>query len=116
MGKLIVLLVLIAFWCRWLAGRWPWEIWQIRRVDSTGDAPRRRERPAPPPAPPSDSVSRARVLLGVGTGAGRRDILDAHRRLMLTVHPDKGGSPALVHEANDARDLLLADLGARNRG
>jgi hypothetical protein len=29
------------------------------------------------------------------------------------VHPDKGGSNAAVHEANDARDLLLDELPGR---
>ena len=55
----------------------------------------------------------ARILgVGVERSAGRQDILEAHRTLIATVHPDRGGSNELVHEANAARDVLLADLPA----
>ncbi|MFM6831362.1 MAG: molecular chaperone DnaJ, partial [Novosphingobium sp.] len=35
------------------------------------------------------------------------------RRLIAQVHPDRGGSNEAVHEANAARDLLLARLSDR---
>ena len=38
------------------------------------------------------------------------DIIDAHRRLITRVHPDKGGTSEQVHDANAARDLLLAQI------
>ena len=81
---------------RWLTGQWPWALWQGR------DLARREQR--------------ARVLLGVPADAGREDIIDAHRRLITRVHPDRGGTSEAVYEANDARDVLLERLGPGNRG
>jgi hypothetical protein len=34
---------------------------------------------------------------------------------MAEVHPDRGGSNERVHEANEARDLLLETLSTENR-
>ena len=89
--KFLVLIALALLAFRLFMGRWPWE-----QARLTG---RSRER--------------ARVLLGVGAGASREEIIDAHRRLIAQVHPDKGGTSDLVHEANSARDLLLAELPVR---
>ena len=55
----------------------------------------------------------ARKLLRVEDGASREQILAAHKRLVAMVHPDKGGTNKQVHDANDARDLLLEELPAR---
>ncbi len=46
-------------------------------------------------------------VLGLAHGASPEDIRDAHRRLMLRVHPDHGGSTWLAAKLNQARDLLL---------
>jgi hypothetical protein len=80
---------------RFLTGQWPWVLWQARDGRS-------REK-------------RARALLGVAPDAARETIIDAHRRLIAQVHPDRGGSSEAVYEANDARDLLLERLGPKNR-
>ncbi|WP_340266402.1 J domain-containing protein [Sphingobium mellinum] len=56
---------------------------------------------------PSD-IARARALLGVYPGADGAEIRAAHRRLIASVHPDKGGTEALAAQINAARDLLLA--------
>jgi DnaJ homolog subfamily C member 19 len=48
--------------------------------------------------------------LAVDAGASHKEIVDAHRRLIARVHPDRGGTNVQVHEANAARDLLLAEL------
>ena len=72
-----------------VTGRWPWE---------------------PKNSPRAMESARARRLLGVGTAASREDIIDAHRRLVAMVHPDRGGTNDAVYEANAARDLLLAEL------
>ncbi|ETI63386.1 molecular chaperone DnaJ [Sphingobium sp. C100] len=70
---------------------------------------RRRKRAIPPaPAPRGDELASARALLGVGPEADAATIRAAHRRLIASVHPDKGGTEALAAQINTARDLLLS--------
>ncbi|MFM5925143.1 MAG: DnaJ domain-containing protein, partial [Novosphingobium sp.] len=58
----------------------------------------------------SQDEAQARALLGLGRDASRADIAEAHRRLLMKVHPDHGGTGDAVHQANRARDTLLARL------
>jgi len=72
-----------------IAGRWPWQ-------------------------PSAVALNRkahmqARRLLGVAADASRNDIIEAHKRLIAVVHPDRGGSNEDVHAANAARDILLGN-------
>lgn len=60
------------------------------------------------PKPEPVSIARARALLGVPEDADEATIRAAHRRLIASVHPDRGGTEALAAEINAARDLLLA--------
>ena len=89
MARLLVLVVLALLAYRMFIGRWPWE----QRLSTKQRA-----------------LVSARRLLGIGPEAGRTEILAAHRRKMASVHPDRGGSGPGVVEANEARDLLLAEL------
>jgi len=93
MIRLLWLLAIAAVVWRMATGRWPWEQ-SGRRVRS-------------------NDVAQACALLGVGRGASHAEIIEAHRRLVAMVHPDRGGTNEQVHEANAARDLLLASLAAR---
>lgn len=90
MGKIFIILLLAALGCRVLTGKWPWELWA------------NSER--------SQAEAQARALLGVARSARREEIVDAHRRLLARVHPDRGGSNEAVHAATAARDLLLVRL------
>lgn len=96
MIKLLALAALVCIACKLLAGRWPWEL-------LAGD-------------PRQSNEAKARRLLGLSAGAGPDEVIEAHRRLMTQVHPDRGGSNEAVHEANAARDLLLARLRDRRNG
>ena len=95
MIKLLLIAVLASIAFRSLLGKWPWEYMSAK--------PTRDQ-----------AVFNARKLLSVGDGASRNEIVEAHRRLIAVVHPDRGGTNSQVHEANAARDLLLDDLARRN--
>ena len=66
----------------------------------------------PKPLPPQD-IAQARALLGVAPDADADMIRAAHRRLIASVHPDKGGTEALAAQINAARDLLLRHQAER---
>lgn len=87
----VILLVAFAIF-RWAFGFWPWE---LARGPDTG----------------VQRIKRARRLLGVSARADRTEVLAAHRLAITRVHPDRGGSSERVHEVDEARDILLAELG-----
>ena len=89
MPRLIILIGLAVIVWKMASGRWPWE----PKMTTRGQA-----------------LFRARKLLGVRADASRGEIIDAHRRLLAMVHPDRGGTNDQVHEASAARDLLLDEL------
>lgn len=53
------------------------------------------------------SSEEALKILGLATGASKSEVLQAHKRLMHKLHPDKGGSTYLASQLNNARDTLL---------
>lgn len=50
---------------------------------------------------------RAIEILGLGPQPTREQVIEAHRRLMQKVHPDRGGSTFLAQQLNEAKKTLL---------
>ncbi len=95
MIRFLVIGAIICVGCKLLFGRWPW---QYLKATSTRQ----------------QAVFRARKLLGVRANAQHGEILEAHKRLITMIHPDRGGTNEQVHEANAARDLLMDELPDQN--
>jgi hypothetical protein len=68
-----------------------------------------RKAQSPPPRGPRTDMTRDEALsiLGLSAGATDEEIRAAHRRLILRVHPDTGGSADLAARINRAKDVLL---------
>ena len=49
----------------------------------------------------------ALAVLGLEANPTRQQVIDAHRRLMAKIHPDKGGSTFLAQQLNDAKRVLV---------
>jgi hypothetical protein len=61
--------------------------------------------------PSSDVMTReqAYAILDLEPGASGEDVKEAHRRLMMKLHPDHGGSTFLAAQINRAKDFLLGE-------
>lgn len=55
---------------------------------------------------PKMSKREASLILGVSPSASKIKVKDAHKKIMLLNHPDRGGSPYLAAKINEAKDLM----------
>jgi len=78
--------------------------WRNRRSDDAA-----RGEPRQPRGPRGRMTSKeAYDVLGLEPGAKGEAIRAAHRRLMMKLHPDQGGSTYLASRINEAKEVLLA--------
>ena len=63
-----------------------------------------------PPPRNKQNMSKAEALevLGLHADYKKEDVIQAHRRMMQKVHPDRGGSDYLAAQINRAKDTLLS--------
>lgn len=68
------------------------------------------EAPGQESAAASQAMGReeALLVLGLEEGASEEAIVQAHRRLIQKLHPDRGGNDYLASQINRARDVLLS--------
>lgn len=52
------------------------------------------------------SKREAALILGVSPTASKQKVKDAHKKIMLLNHPDRGGAPYLAAKINEAKDLM----------
>lgn len=77
-----------------------------------------REQSAPPPSSNVMDLTEALEVLGLRGDVNRGEItqdmiLDAHRRLIQKLHPDRGGNDYLAAKINQARDLLINKISGK---
>lgn len=62
-----------------------------------------------------DKMSRreAALVLGVRESTSAERVKEAHRRVLLLNHPDRGGSAYMAAKINEAKDLLLKGTGQK---
>ncbi len=53
------------------------------------------------------TAARALEVLGLDEGASEEQVIEAHRRLIQRLHPDRGGSTYLAATLNEAKRVLL---------
>lgn len=80
------------------------EAYLDRRFPGWSDEDTERQRPS---ADRDMDREQALAVLGLPSGASEEDIVDAHRRLMQKLHPDRGGSDYLAATLNLAKRVLL---------
>ena len=80
------------------------EAYLDRRFPGWSDEATKRQRPS---AAREMDKEQAFAVLGLSSGASKEEIVEAHRRLMQKLHPDRGGSDYLAATLNLAKRVLL---------
>ncbi len=79
----------------------------INRLYQQNNQQHQQQAQTPPPGRQTMSLDEAREVLGLKPGHTKDDVIQAHRRMMQKVHPDRGGSDYLAAQINKAKDTLL---------
>ena len=82
------------------------EAYLDRRFPGWSDVGTERQRPS---ADREMDKEQALAVLGLSSDASKEEIVDAHRRLMQKLHPDRGGSDYLAATLNLAKRVLLGN-------
>jgi hypothetical protein len=85
---------------------------QLHRVWQLFGASQRQQNDSHSSRPVSrGGMSRAEALdvLGLKPNASKQEIIDAHRKLISKLHPDRGGSDYLAAQINLAKKTLIND-------
>ena len=82
----------------------------ISRLYAQKDQQQEQYRAQAPPKNGKATMSNdeAMEVLGLSPGHTKDDVIQAHRRMMQKMHPDRGGSDYLAAQINKAKDTLLA--------
>ncbi len=79
----------------------------INRLYQKNNPQHQQQAQTPPPGRKIMDLDEAREVLGLKPGHTKDDVIQAHRRMMQKVHPDRGGSDYLAAQINKAKDTLL---------
>lgn len=55
---------------------------------------------------PKMNKREAALILGISPTANAKKVREAHKRIMIVNHPDRGGSPYLAAKINEAKDFM----------
>ena len=77
-------------------------LWQVVKVFKRPPQPG-NVRPKPGAIPREEAYE----ILGLKPGASKEEIIEAHRKLIQKIHPDRGGSAHLAGQINKAKETLL---------
>jgi len=79
----------------------------ISRLYQQGKQGTQQAQTPPPRGKQTMGVDEAMEVLGLKPGHTKEDVVQAHRRMMQKVHPDRGGSDYLAAQINQAKETLL---------
>ena len=94
------------------------EMWRERRMDNQGvdDVLADQSAEGELPVWAAGSLEEAASILGVDLNADEATIRNAYRRLIIQLHPDRGGNEYLAAKINSARDTMLNHASQGEKG